>query len=215
MHRSTPRARRTLLAAAVPVGLVLSGTLAWQSTHAAFSVTDRNADNSWQSGRVVLGTGGTGGALFAGPADGDLRPGSSRSRCIRVDYTGDVAAEVRVHVSTPTAAPSTLDPYLVMSVERGADVAAGAAVAPDCSSGFTPRTLVWNSARADTVAADPERTLADLKSRHHDFATGLPVAPTIAPGTHLTFRITYEVADDDAAQRAQSRATFTWEAHST
>lgn len=215
MHRSTPRARRTLLAVAVPVGLVLSGTLTWQSTHAAFSATTQNADNAWQSGSVVLSAGGTGGALFSGPDDDDLQPGSTRSRCIRVDYTGDLVVDVRMYVSTPTAAPSTLDPYLVMSVERGADVAAGTAVAPDCSSGFTSAVPADDDARADDGSAGADRTLADLKSVHHDFATGLPVAPATAPGTHLTFRITYAVADDDAAQRAQSRATFTWEARST
>ncbi|GAB4082626.1 hypothetical protein GCU67_11670 [Modestobacter muralis] len=213
MHRSTARSRRTLLAVAVPVGLVLGGALTWQSTHAAFSATAQNADNTWRSGSVVLAAGGTGGALFSGPADDDLQPGSTRSRCIRVDYTGDVPADVRLYVSTPTAAPSTLDPYLVMSVERGTDVAAGALVDPDCSSGFTPATLAYNTARADDPAAGADRTLADLKDLHHDFATGLQVAPATAPDTHLTFRVTYAVADDDAAQRSQSRATFTWEAH--
>ncbi|MFQ1003589.1 hypothetical protein [Modestobacter sp. SSW1-42] len=214
MHRSAPRARRTLLAVAVPVGLLLSATLTWQSTHAAFSASTRNAGNAWQSGSVVLSAGGTGGALFAGAADAGLHPGSTRSRCIRVDYTGDVTVDVRMYVSTPTAAPSTLDPFLVMSVERGADVAAGTVVDPDCA-GFAPAALAYNTARADDVTADVDRTLADLKGGHHDFATGLQVAPALRPSTHLTFRITYAVADDDAAQRSQSQATFTWEARST
>ena len=218
MHRSTPRERRTMAAVAVPLGLVLSATLAWQSTQAAFSATTANAGNSWRSGSVVLDDNDSGAALFSSTADDDLRPGSTRSRCIRVDHTGDLTVDVRMYVSTPTAAPATLDPYLVMSIERGADVAAGATVAPDCTVGFTPTapsTFAYNAAPATDAAADPTRTLAHLKATHSDYETGLRVAPVTGPDTHLAFRITYVVADDDDAQRSEAQAVFTWEARNT
>ena len=129
--------RRSLLAVVVPVGLVLSVALTASSTYAAFSASSENTGNSWQTGSVVLTDNDSGAALFASAADTGLTPGLPRSRCIRLDYTGDVPADIRMYVGTPASGVTTLDPYLVMSVERGRDVLAGTTVAADCSTGFT------------------------------------------------------------------------------
>ena len=123
MHQRASRARRTVLPVAVPVGLVLSLAVTWGSTHAAFSASTGNAGNSWQTGSVVLTHGDSEAALFSTSTDGALKPGSARSRCIRIDYTGDLPADIRMHAATPPSGATSLDPYLVMSVERGADVA--------------------------------------------------------------------------------------------
>ena len=133
-----PRARRTMLAVAVPVGLVLSAALTWSSTYAAFSAGAGNTGNTWQTGTVALADNDSGAALFASADNGALKPGSTRSRCIRIDYSGDLQADVRMYVGTPTSGAATLDPYLVMSVERGVDVSAGTTVAANCTTGFTP-----------------------------------------------------------------------------
>jgi len=217
VHGSIRRPGRTLPAVAVPVGLVLSAALTWQSTYAAFSATTGNAGNSWRSGTVTIADGDGGAALFSTAADGALRPGSTRSTCIQVDYTGDLTADVRMYVGTPPAGATALDAYLVMSVERGADVAALDTVAADCSTGFTaaaPQQFAYNTHQADPTA-DAARTMADLKGLHGNYGTGLAVAPATAPGAHLAFKITYFVADDNRAQNAQSNATFTWEARNT
>jgi hypothetical protein len=216
VHQRASRARRTVLPVAVPVGLVLSLAVTWGSTHAAFSASTGNAGNSWQTGSVVLGDSDSGAALFTTPSDGALKPGSARSRCIRIDYTGDLPADIRMHAATPPSGATSLDPYLVMSVERGADVAANTAVAADCS-GFTPTatpTFLYNTAQAG-VSADQTRTLAHLKATHRDFAGGLLVSSGTPQDTHLTLRITYSVKDDNGAQNTQSSATFTWEAQNT
>lgn len=210
--------RRTMSAVAVPVGLVLSAALTWSSTYAAFSASTGNSGNSWQTGSVVLTDGDSGVALFSSAADSALKPDSARSRCIRVDYTGDLDADIRMYVGTPAAGAATLDPYLVMSVERGADVAPGAPVAADCSTGFTSTTsptFLYNDRQADDPSASALGTLTRLKSDHGTYATGLVVnAPTapVTPDSHLTFKITYRVVDDNAAQNTASTATFTWEA---
>jgi hypothetical protein len=212
------RARRTMLATAVPVGLVLSAALTWTSTYAAFSASTGNTGNSWQTGSVVLADGDTGAALFSSASDSALKPGSTRSRCIRVDYTGSLTADLRLYVTTPASGAVSLDPYLVMSVERGADVAAGTPVAADCTTGFTPATsptFLYNTRQADDPLADGTQTLAQLKAGHADHLTGLVVDSTTDPDSHLTFKITYSVKDDNAAQNSQSSATFTWEARST
>jgi hypothetical protein len=213
----TRSALRSLLAAAVPVGLLIAAAVVWQSTAAAFTATTDNAGNTWRAGSVVLGDSDGGSALFDSTADGALQPGSTRSRCIRVDYTGDLPADLRLYVTTPVSGAVMLDPYLVMSVERGQDVTAATTVAPDCTAGFTPTatpTFLFNTATAGLPAADQTKTLSALKSARPDYANGLQLAGPVAGGTSLTFRVTYSVVDDNAAQNARSTATFTWEARS-
>ena len=208
------------LSAAVPIGLLLAATVVWQSTSAAFTASTDNAGNTWQAGSVAIADSDSGTALFNSTNDGGLSPGSTRSRCIRVDYTGDLPADIRLYVTTPGLA--TLDPYLVMSVERGANVSATAPFDAGCSTGFTATatpTFLFNTAQANTPSADKTKTLSALKTAAPDYARGLPVATplgtTVAPGTSLTFRITYSVLDDNDAQTKRSTASFTWEARST
>lgn len=211
-------ARRTMLAVALPVGLVLSAAITFQSSHAAFSASTGNAGNSWQAGSVVLADGDSGAALFTSVADGALKPGSTRSRCIRVDYTGSLGSDIRLYVTTPASGAISLDPHLVLSVERGADVTSTTTVAADCSTGFTATstpTFVYNDRQADDPAATSTQTLSQLKSGHPDYASGIPVSTATEPGTHLTFKITYLVKDDNAAQNTRSSATYTWEARNT
>ena len=218
MRLRASRARRSLLAVAVPVGLVLSLALTWGSTQAAFTASTGNAGNTWQAGSVVLGDSDSEAALFTTAGDGALVPGSTRSRCIRIDYTGTLTADIRMYVGTPPTGAATLDPYLVMSVERGADVTSATTVAPDCSTGFTPTTsptFLYNTRQADDPMADPSQTLARLKTDHPDHQNGMVVSSAAAPNTYLALRITYAVKDDNAAQGTQSSATFTWEARNT
>ncbi len=222
MHNRAPRARRTVLSVAVPVGLVTSLALTWGSTHAAFSASTGNVGNSWQTGSVVLADSDSEAALFSTATDSALKPGSGRSRCIRIDYTGSLPADIRMHAATPINGATSLDPYLVMSVERGADVAEGTPVAADCT-GFTATptpTFLYNTAQANIapvngVLADQSRTLAHLKATHRDFGSGVLVSAGTSPNTHLTLRITYAVKDDNGARNTQSSATFTWEARNT
>ena len=201
-------ALRTVLAAAVPVGLVLSAAVVWQSTSAAFTATTDNVGNSWQTGSVVLTDSDSNAALFNSTNDSALKPGSTRSRCMRVDYTGSLPADIRFYVTPAATVATSLDPYLVMSVEVGQDVTAATPVAPDCSTGFASQSTpqwVYNS-----LGADASKTMADLKT-HSGWATGLPVRTLVPQGSSLTFRITYTVKDDNGAQNGQSTAVFVWE----
>ncbi len=219
MRPRASRARRTVFAVAVPVGLVSSLAVTWGSTYAAFSASTDNIGNSWQTGSVVLSHSDSGSALFSSASDSLLKPGSPpRSRCIRLDYTGTLPADVRMYVRTPSTGTTTLDPYLVMSVERGADVTSETTVAADCSEGFTSTatpTFLDGAPHADAPAVETSRTLAHLKTQHSDYTSGVVVNAATAPNTYMTLRITYVLKDDNGAQNKESRATFTWEARNT
>jgi len=195
----------------------MSLAVTWGSTHAAFFASTDNAGNSWQTGSVVLHDNDSGAALFATGSHSGLKPGSTKSRCIRIDYTGDLPADIRMYATTPPTGAASLDPYLLMSVERGADVDWDTPVAADCTAGFTPTstpTFLYNTAPANG-SADQTRTLAHLKANHRNFDTGLLVSAGTSQHTHLTLRITYSVMDNNDAQNTQSSATFTWEARNT
>jgi hypothetical protein len=225
VHHRAPRARRTVLPVAVPVGLVMSLAVTWGSTHAAFTASTDNVGNSWQTGSVVLADSDSEAALFSTALDSALKPGSTRSRCIRLDYTGSLPADIHMYVGTPpadagtpNAGATTLDPYLVMSVEKGIDVTADTTVAADCSTGFTRTstpTFLYNTQQADGSSVDPSRTLAHLKATHRDYGSGLVVSTGTVQNTYLTLRITYAVKNDNGAQNTASSATFTWEARNT
>jgi hypothetical protein len=207
------RTLQTVLVAAVPVGLVLSAAVVWQSTSAAFSATTENAGNAWRTGTVVLSDSDSGTALFNSTDDGMLKPGSSRAQCIRVDYTGNLPSDVKLYVTTPADGFTTLDEHLVMSIERGQD---DTDVLPDCT-GFTPTgpaSYLYNTHPADDDLADQTKTLSDLKTRS-TYVTGIPVATSVPKGTGLTFRIRYSVKDANDAQNTRSDATFVWEAQNT
>lgn len=216
--RTRSNAARTLLAIAIPVGLVLSAAVVWQSTAAAFTASTDNSGNSWQTGSVVLTNNQGATALFDTTRDGALKPGSTRSGCIRVDYTGTLPANIRLYVTTPVSGATTLDPYLVTSVERGQDVTAATTVAADCSAGFastTTPTFLYNTATASSGGANQALTMSTLKGSALDYTSGLVVGNGIAQNTSMTFRITYSVKDDNNAQNTQSMATFTWEAQNS
>ena len=218
MRHRAPRARRTVLPVAVPVGLVISLAATWGSTHAAFSASTGNTGNSWQTGSVVLADSARGSALFTTVGDGALKPGSTASRCIRIDYTGSLPADIHMYVGTPVTGATTLDEHLVMSVERGADVTSATTVAANCTSGFTsasPSAFLYNTHEADDSMANASKTLADLKATHGDYENGVVISSATAQNTSLTLKITYAVKDDNEAQNAQSSATFTWEAQNT
>jgi hypothetical protein len=216
VRRRQSNALRTVLAAAVPVGLVLSAVV-WQSTSAAFTATTGNENNSWQAGTVSFYTTTTTALFTAGTPtipglDGLLKPGSTRTRCVQVDYTGNLSSDIRLYVTTPTAGASALDPYLEMTVEQGQNVTDLNTVKADCT-GFpvASPTVVYPRA-ADGGAP---KTMQDLKTTNKDWTSGIPVGNPVPKDTHLTFRVTYLVKEANEAQGTQSNATFTWEARNT
>src|SRR5947209_19250226 len=105
-----------VLAAAVPLGVLASGVLIWQSSYAAFSGTTTNGNNTFSAGSVTLtddhqpAT-----ALFTAP---NLKPGSTGSSCIKVTYNGNLAAAVKMYVKSGDLTNTTgdLSPYLTIAV---------------------------------------------------------------------------------------------------
>jgi hypothetical protein len=186
---------RALLA--VVAGIALSGALVWQSSYAAFTATTSNPGNSWTAGTIALADNDSGAALFN--ASG-LVPGSTGYRCITVDFTGTVGAQVRLYATPVTSGPTALAPYLELTVEEGTGTTA------TCSDFAASSTLYGTAPGFDTT-----KTLSTFTSSHSSHGTGLSAwAPTTAASR--AYRISYRLKDDDAAQGAAASINFVWEA---
>jgi hypothetical protein len=183
----------TYIAVATATGLVVSGALIWQGSQAAFTAQTDNGVNNWDSGKVVLSDNDGGVALFNATG---LVPGDTGTRCINVEYDGDVAADVELYVSSSTG---TLAPYIDLTVEAGTGATDAA-----CTS-FAPLSPV------STFSG----TLASFASTHSSFATGFDTWAPSTPGSVRSYRFTYTLQDDNLAQDKSASATFLWEARSS
>ncbi len=187
----TRRPRRGLVAAAgLWAGLVLAGFTVWRTSSAAFSASTSNAGNSWAAGTVTIGDDDSGSALFNATG---LTPGATNSRCIVVSYSGSVSAGVRLYGAGVSGG---LADYLDLVVEEGSGGSFG-----DCT-GFTPSGSLFTG----TLTAFASST---------DFATGLGSWSPTGPGQTRTYRFSYAVRSDNAAQGTTGAASFVWEARST
>lgn len=209
-----PRRRRTVLAAAVPVGLVASSTLVWQSSHAAFVGTTGNPESTWRAGVVQLSSDHTATALFTTASEGLLVPGSSGHQCITVTYTGNVdtavtgvrlygalttdstelsdALEVTVRMSTTALTPAPDADCLPGSVASPVTYAARAFSAFPTSYGTG-----IGDADGDTVG-DWRPSATTDRSRTYEISYRLPAGshPSSLQGKRVGLTLTWEARSD-------------------
>lgn len=88
---------RKLLASLLVVGAI--GSIAFSGTYSAFTATTSNSGNSFEAGTVsIVDDSGAATAMF--PSLTAQLPGAAVSKCIRVKYTGSLAASVKLSVSS-------------------------------------------------------------------------------------------------------------------
>lgn len=184
------RTRRLVTAAGLWVGLVLASFAVWRTSSAAFSASTSNAGNSWAAGTVTIGDNDSGVALFNATA---LTPGATDSRCIVVSYSGTVAAGVRLYAG---AVAGGLAAYLDLTVEEGTGGGSGS-----CST-FSPTGTLFAG------------TLSGFGAQS-DFATGVGTWSPLGAGETRTYRFSYAIQNDNAAQGQTGAANFVWEARSS
>lgn len=173
-----------------PVAIVATGVLVWQGSTAAFSVTTNNATNHWESGSLTL-TNDAETAMFTATG---LAPGATGEKCIVVTYNSDLwNSEIRMY-GTGTG---TIGPHLNLLIEKGTGGSND-----DCT-GFGADATVFNN------------TL-DLWNAVDDYDSGTAGAHPVLLGAdrNVTYKITYTLANTDAALGKEGDATFTWEARS-
>lgn len=188
-HRARSGRSAPVVAAAIVLGLMVSGALVWQASSAAFTSTTGNAGNNWTAGSVAL-TNNLGSAMFDPATNGTLVPGSTGSNCIDVTFTGNVASTVRLYSSNPSG---DLGQYLDMKIEEG------------------PTTKTCSDAAGWTAVYND-----DLEAFHvaaNDWATGEGTWAPSATGARR-FKFTYTLQDTNDAMGDAASVTYTWEARS-
>ncbi|MEZ5322831.1 MAG: hypothetical protein R2698_12300 [Microthrixaceae bacterium] len=192
-RRRRAAARRGLAAV---LGLLVSSTLIWRASQAAFSTTTANASNSFAASAVTLSDDDSGSAMFT---LGDLVPSSTATRCIQVTYTGTSfqLAAIRLY-SELTANVDDFADHLDVTIEQGTGGAFG-----NCS-GFVSGSTMYTG------------TLADLAADHGDYTDGISGFTPSSGDLSRTYRFVVTLAADtpDASQSDSASASFTWEIHS-
>lgn len=185
--------RHRAAGALATVAAVTATALTLQASMAALTVNASTGDNSWRSGRVALTYEGSGTAVFSVT---DMLPGDSVTRCVRVDYTGDLDAEVRLYLSGTSGAGSLAD-HLQLAVDTGSGSD------PGCGdfSVDAPQLPVTGLLTAGTT--------------HAGHAAGIGTWRPTGPAAR-TYRITVTLPADtpSSAQGRTASTTFVWEARS-
>ena len=192
--------KEKLLLSFLLVGVL--GGLAGLGVFGAFTSTTSNANNSFSAGTVTIGDNDANSALYSVT---NAKPNQSVTSCIKVTYTGSLAADV--HIYTPSTI-GALGPYIDLTITPGTQT--GTPTFPSCT-GFT----------ADSGGALYTGTLSAFATAHNTYANGVVDYPgTVATAWNTNdsvvyqFTATLDSAAPDTAQGATTGShTFTWEAH--
>jgi hypothetical protein len=202
MRSPSSRVRKILAKGVLPIGILASAGLVWQSSYAAFSGTTTNGGNTWTAGTVKLTDSANGTAMLNAVG---LKPGSNGTACIKLTYGGSLAAATKLYVATgdlTTATPSSLAPYLTLKVDEGTGID------PGCTD-FAPTANDYNPTSSTTA------TLSTFAAAANNFANGVGAWTPAGVGATKTYRFTWTVQDDNAAQGLNATVKFTWEAQNT
>ncbi len=189
--------RKQLVAgAAIPVAVIASGAMVWQSSYSAFSATTASPTNNWTAGTVALSDDDSNTAMFTATG---LKPGSTGTKCIAVTSTGSLASTVKLY-GTSYATTNGLADNMNIKVEQGT----GATTA-SCA-GFTGASTLYDG------------VLSTFGTGKTSFATGVGTwAPTGSASETRSFKVTYTLSAStpDSAQGGTAALGFTWESQNS
>ena len=206
--------RIAVLVAAVPVGLLVCGSLVWQSSSAAFSATTSTPTNSYEAGVVQLGNDRGATALFTTTSEGLLVPGSTGHKCITVSYTGNVdtaAAGVRLYGTLTADSSAELAAALQVTVQVSTTALSPAPDA-DCLPAFQASPVTYATT---AFSAFPTNYGTGIGDANGD-ALG-DWRPSATTDRSRTYRISYSLPAGSYPSTLQGKKvgmTFTWEVQS-
>lgn len=179
-------ARSAARAFAAALSVLLVATLVIDRSTAAVRPSATAVSNSFESGTIELTDDDAGRSLFQ---LSDMAPGRPAVRCISVVYEGSI---LPVELRLQAEAVGELTPFLDVTVERGV----GGTF--DSCEGFRPTTTAFDG------------TLEELAQLSRDEPA--PVGSLVSVGETMSFRFTFDLADDQRVLGKQASATFLWEA---
>jgi hypothetical protein len=183
--------KRVAAAASIPVAVV------WHASYSAFSATTSNPTSNWAAGTVALSDDDSNTAMFTLASAGNLKPGSTGTKCIAVTSTGSLASAVKLY-GTSYSTTNGLGTNLSITVDEGT----GGSFAGGCG-GFTA-----------SGAPIYTGTLANFGTTKTSYATGVGTwAPTGTASETKVYRISYTLSASapDTVQGGTAAVGFTWE----
>jgi hypothetical protein len=168
---------RKILLSLTLVGVL--GTVAGVAAFSAFSSSATTSGAAFSAGTVQLGANDAGNTLYS---VANTKPGDTVTACIKVTYSGTLAADVRLYTPDTIGA---LGPYLNLTITPGTQASS---TYPSCT-GFTP----FGS------GAIYSGTLAGFATAHNSWANGLgdyPVSATKwSTGDSIVYQFTVTLQD--------------------
>ena len=216
---ATPGLRtRAWAVGAVVIGIVASSMIMWQTSRAAFTATTSNDGNTFSAGSVTI-TNNTGSAMFSASA---LRPGSTATVCMGVEYTGSLTpSAIKLYTAGAQESnnggaygawandnTSEMDSNLSMEILVGStDLAAdpGSSCAAETGS-FT-----------DVAGAAPGTSMQTMIATNTSFSNGLASQwGTITANKWRVWKFIYTMSASatNGAQNDGLKVNFVWEADS-
>jgi predicted ribosomally synthesized peptide with SipW-like signal peptide len=189
------RSRKLALSAIV---LAVAVAVVGLGTYSAFSATTSNSGNTIAAGTVVIGSNDSGSAMYNVT---NQKPGDTFQKCIKVNYTGSLAASVKLYT---TSTVGSLGQYIDLQIRTGS----GNPTFPGCSGLSADGADLYNG------------TLANFASTYSNYANGLLDA---GPGSNTSwvngdsvvyrFTLTLQSSAPDSAQNTSTGShAITWEA---
>ncbi|MDH4171943.1 MAG: hypothetical protein OEW42_20360 [Acidimicrobiia bacterium] len=175
-------ARSTARAFAAAISALLIATLVVARSGSALEAEGTVAGTNFAAGTVSLVDDDRGRSLFD---LSDMAPGRPVVRCIQVVYDGSI---LPVDLTLQAEGDGALLPYLETTIEEGTG---GAFTSCD---GFDPSRVVYGG------------TLSTLTTRSR-----LPIGTINNTGDGMSFRVTFDLADEQDALGKTASADFVWE----
>jgi predicted ribosomally synthesized peptide with SipW-like signal peptide len=190
--------REKLLLSFLLIGVL--GGLAGLGVFAAFSSTTSNDNNSFSAGSVTISDNDANSALYSVT---NKKPGDSVSGCIKVTYTGSLAADVHIYT---TSTMGSLAQYVDLTITPGTQAVSSF---PSCT-GFV----------ADAGGAIYTGTLQNFANTKNSYANGVVDYPGLLATSWsqndsvvYQFTATLQSSAPDTAQGGTTGShSFTWEA---
>lgn len=187
--------KRKLFVTIAVVGII--GTVAMLGTFAAFTATTSNSNNKIESGTVKVDQHSGAATLYSVT---NQKPTDATSKCVRVSYSGSLAASMKLYISSGAVTNGTL---YNLKVERGSGL-----TTLDSSmscAGFTASSTAYDGA------------LGSFGTNYAGGSDGKAAAAAWAQNDTVDYRFTI-TQNDDATANAHTTVTssglhtFTWEA---
>jgi len=179
------------------VVLGAAGAAAGFGSYSAFSATTSNSGNAFSSGTVIIGDNDSNSALLSLSG---AKPADSSTGCIKVTYTGSLAAVVHLYGSVS----GSLGQYLTLTVTRGTNSSAFSSCA-----GFSADASDYFGYGAGVIYS------GNLSAFASTYAAGIVDPTSWATNDAHSYKFVVTVQDNNSAQGLTANASFTWEARNS